>query len=495
MIKNLPTGVILLSLLLIGIFSCQTLEFEDPENLEINYSLDTLTFDTVFTQVGSTTRYFKIYNRGDKFARLQEVKLNNPESKFRINVDGRQGPSVSDVEIPPHDSIYVFVEVTVDPDQPISASPFIIEEHLSILRGNSDDQVTLTAWGQNANYIPSLQSKDRQALITCDFGKWTWDDPKPYVIYGVLVIDSCDLEIPAGTRVYVHGGLVQNNETSYQDGVLFIGKNASIRTLGTAENPVTFQTDRLEEEYQERLGQWGRIHLAPESKNNSFSYTHILHSQFGVYVDSLAELELDHSIVGFNSYFGIYGFRANVKAENCLFHTSGGYNLRTALGGQYDFKHCTFANIGYGQEAVLLSNFYCYDQNPQPGSCENGLVSRLNAHFENSILYSSKSDALILNNAILDEPSYFQVEFEHSIIRARDLTEDGAYPDFFEDYPTTIQYHFGDALFKDENEYNFALDSLSIAKNQADLIPEITDDILGNSRGTTPDIGAYEFID
>ena len=33
----------------------------DPD-FKLTFSLDTLTFDTVFTDVGSTTRFFKVYN-------------------------------------------------------------------------------------------------------------------------------------------------------------------------------------------------------------------------------------------------------------------------------------------------------------------------------------------------------------------------------------------------------------------------------------------------
>ena len=158
----------LMALLLGYLQSCQKIEFDTGSSVDLRFSTDTLTFDTVFTQVGSTTRYFKIYNDGDKFARVDEVRLGGESSVFRINVDGYQGPVIRDLEIPPEDSVYVFVEVTVDPDQPVSVSPFIIEQHMEVITGNESSTVLLNAWGQNANYIPSLKGATRQVLITCD---------------------------------------------------------------------------------------------------------------------------------------------------------------------------------------------------------------------------------------------------------------------------------------------------------------------------------------
>ena len=42
-----------------------------------------------------------------------------PNSSFRINVDGIPSTTAVDVEIAPNDSLYIFGEVTVDPDQPV----------------------------------------------------------------------------------------------------------------------------------------------------------------------------------------------------------------------------------------------------------------------------------------------------------------------------------------------------------------------------------------
>ena len=113
---------------------------------EITFSVDTLLFDTVFTQRGSATYSFKIKNSSKNPILLDEVGLEmGSNSKFRINVDGIAGLIVNDVEILGKDSIYVFAEVTIDPDQPLSVSPFVIEENLNIKSGTASKKVLFQA--------------------------------------------------------------------------------------------------------------------------------------------------------------------------------------------------------------------------------------------------------------------------------------------------------------------------------------------------------------
>lgn len=479
-------------ILLLGSFqSCQKIEFDTGGSVNLRFSTDTLTFDTVFTQVGSTTRYFKIYNQSDRFARVDEIKLGGESSPFRINVDGYQGPVIRDLEIPPKDSVYVFVEVTVDPDQPLSVSPFIIEENLEIRTGAESNTVLLNAWGQNANYIPSVKGARRQVLITCDMNTWTWDDPKPYVIYGVVVIDSCTLEIPAGTDVYVHGGSVFSQGQSYNDGVLFIGKNANLQVLGTPDNPVTFQSDRLEKDYQHRIAQWGRIQLGAESKDNVISHARLRHANIGVLVDSLAELNIDHTVIGYNGTASLAAFRGLVTGYNNVFHSAAGYNLRVDFGGVYRFDYCTFANVGFGEEAVGVSNYYCFKQ--ENNQCVDAKASVLNLEIRNSILYSSQPDGLTMLDAT-EDPDFFRVSFKNSLIRIKDLLDKDRFPQFLSDHPTVTQYEFGDPLFHDTENYDFSLDSLSVARDLARPIPGISHDLIGNPRDpVSPDAGALEW--
>ena len=63
--KHLLFGFLVTITTTLGLVGCFQDEFElttDP-NAALEFSLDTLRFDTVFTELGSATRSFKIYNR------------------------------------------------------------------------------------------------------------------------------------------------------------------------------------------------------------------------------------------------------------------------------------------------------------------------------------------------------------------------------------------------------------------------------------------------
>jgi len=174
---------------LISMESCQEEIIATDSEIPLRFSLDTLRFDTVFTQAGSATRSFKIYNDLEETVILNSVGLENSNNSFfRINVDGINLNTVENIRIEPTDSIYVFAEVTIDPDNPLSISPFFIEENVNITVNNSSYQVLLEAWGQNANYIPNRESSGRVSLLSCDFNTVTWDDPKPYVLFVMVFL-------------------------------------------------------------------------------------------------------------------------------------------------------------------------------------------------------------------------------------------------------------------------------------------------------------------
>ena len=62
--------------------------------------------------------------RHDEYIRISRIWLDPQRTGFfRMNVDGIAGNEAIDVEIPPNDSIYIFLEVTVNPDQPSSDQP------------------------------------------------------------------------------------------------------------------------------------------------------------------------------------------------------------------------------------------------------------------------------------------------------------------------------------------------------------------------------------
>lgn len=106
----------------------------------LSFSKDTVVFDTVFTTIGSTTQQFKIYNKDSKTIRIDEIELmGGTNSKFSINVDGLQGTKIEDLYIEGGDSLFVFVEVTLDPNG--TNLPMVIEDSI---RFKSNEKINLS---------------------------------------------------------------------------------------------------------------------------------------------------------------------------------------------------------------------------------------------------------------------------------------------------------------------------------------------------------------
>jgi len=496
LLKGLVTESYFVSILIVGLMiaSCTKEEFVTSTDAQLGLSVDTLTFDTVFTARGSATRSFRIRNTHDKFIRISRIYIEQAQSSFfRMNVDGIAANQVTDVEIPPNDSIWIFFEVTINPDQPLSLSPFVITDKVKFETNGNIQEVILEAWGQNANYLPDRFSRGEQRLFSCNMSEWVWDDPRPYVLFGAVFIDSCELIIPAGTQIFVHGGFGRNSDGSfYNDGILYFFRNGRLNVQGTSDNPVVIQGDRLEENFQEVAGQWGRIQLGPLSKGNRIDHAIIKNATLGLLVDSLAEVKITNSQIFNSSSSALAGYQAKITAENCLFHSSGGNNVTLILGGDYDFSYCTLANYGTPSEALRATNFTCLDGTPL---CTEPKAARLDMVFRNSIIIGSSRDEISLVDAVGDQdPSFFQYQFQDCIVKVDELTDEGGFPDFFNFCDPCINGEEGGNLFVDEDNWDFHLDTLSIAEEMASPIENIRLDLEGFDRDPErPDIGCYEY--
>ena len=467
---------------------CFKEEFDTGADARVSFSTDTLRFDTVFTQVGSATRAFRVHNPNDLAVTVSRVYVEQQSSRYRFNIDGLLGPEARDVEIRGRDSVWVFVEVTINPDDPVSESPFVIEHYMVFETNGNVQRVLLEAWGQNANYIPDRFQRNKISILTCDLATERWDDPKPYVLYGTLLIDSCTLVLPAGARLYVHGGIANNPLGVYNDGLMYTLPDGRLITEGTPEQPVIIQDDRLEEEY---IGLWGGIQFGPGSGPHILSNTIIRHAAAAVVVDSAAELQMANCILHGTAGPGLFARHASVSATNCLFYDNGTSGVVLTYGGNYALDYCTIVNSGNTDPALTLTNFYCSDP-----LCQEGVfVNPLNALFRNGIIIGSSGDELVLSDAAPGQGA-FDILFRNCIVQVRDLLNADQYPDFYETLCLNcIPYTFGDTLFADAGEDDFHLDSLSVAENQAMVLPGILSDLDGRMRDMqTPDIGCYEYF-
>lgn len=474
--------------------SCVREKFIVDEGAGVEFSEDTVRFDTVFTQLGSATRFFKVYNPHSLPIIIDQVVLaSGDNSRFRFNIDGYQGPVAEGIEIGAGDSTYVFLEVTINPDLPLSVSPFVIEERIQFRVNGQTQEVNLEAWGQNANYIPSRFGKNGVALLSCDFDRIVWNDPKPYVIYGILVVDECTLVWPEGTQIYVHGGIARSTDLGggtffYNDGLIFIAASGTLQSEGTVDDPVIVQGDRLEPFFAGLPGQWQGIRLDKGSTGNRFEHTVIRNGLYGVFVDSSASLTLKGTQIYNTSTDGLLSFHGNISAENCLIFNNGRNSFSAILGGNYDFSYCTLANFGNDQPAVGITGGYCYDF-PE---CNVYKELPTKATFRNCIMTGSNADEFWM---IRPEMENLDVQLDHCLIRVNELLDTRNFPDFFAEYTVNcLNRRRTDSLFADRAMDNYRPDTLSVLEGKATPLTGILKDLDGNDRDPVmPDIGCFEY--
>ncbi|MBK8514826.1 MAG: right-handed parallel beta-helix repeat-containing protein [Saprospiraceae bacterium] len=483
---NYRSWILLLVLSYICLLSCRRDDYYTGGDVKLRFSQDTLRFDTVFTTLGSATRYIKVFNPRSQPVLVDVTLKNQTNSFFRFNADGIKGPVAKNIEINSNDSIYIFVETTIDPNKPISISPFVIEDQISVSVNGTSSTIYLEAWGQNANYIPSTLGKGKGALLSCNFGERTWNDPKPYVIYGILIIDSCKLVLPPGTRIYVHGGVVRDSLTAYNDGLLVFNKDGKLDSRGTIDKPVIIQGDRLEKEYEDVKSQWVGLLFWQLSRSNKLSNTIIKNSIYGLRIDSLADVSLYNCQIYNTGGPAIIARQSKVYAENCLMYDNSNYGMQLTYGGDYTFNYCTVGSYEGQNESVVLTDFYCSD----PLCSQGARVYRLNANFTNCIFAGSDKDEVGL--VMAGEKSAFKYKFTNCAVKVDELLLPKNYPDFFDNCISCINIKNTDKLFRNKNENNYRLDSLSVALGKATPNVNIKYDLSGNLRKSKPDMGCFE---
>ncbi|WP_420457926.1 hypothetical protein [Neolewinella sp.] len=473
-------------------------DFLTGEAVNLRFELDTLSFDTVFTQRGSAVQLFLVYNDATDPIMIDRVAVAGRTGvTFNFNIDGTEGPEARDVVIWGKDSIFVFVTAEVDPTAPENISPFIAEDELIFETGNFQESVVLQAFGQNALYLNGFNRGTFFQPI-CRDGMFTLPVDLPTVIYGSMVIDSCVVQVLAGSRLYFHGGIQKNTELLagsgiFEDGFIYTLPNGSLQLLGTAEDPVILSTDRLEEPYRESQGAYRGLIFGPLSKNNRIEYAELNNAIAGITVDSLAEVSIDNTVIAFTSGPALSTYQSDVTVRNSLLHSSSGNSVQVVKGGSLTLEHTTVASYS-GSDNVAL---FLLNDIPQ---CEDNCdPTPLTVRIRNSILSGFDGSELAFGDVTGgSDPRFFDVRIENSVVRTDENFLNaglGGYPDFY----TTIcrdcyNLQFDDPLFVSVRQDSFQLDSLSVARDLSVFLPELPTDLVDYPRDTdTPDAGALEY--
>ena len=464
---------------LLALFSCREDEVTSSSSVRLEFSADTVFLDTIFTTIGSSTRRFKVFNRNADKVIISSVRLGRgTDSHFRLNVDGSPGKDIRNVEIEGEDSIFVFVDVSVDV---MGTSELLYTDSIIFSTNGRDQHVQLVTLAKDAYFHhPTTTVGNLPISIVCDE---TWTDDKPHVIYGYLVVDEgCTLDIQEGAEIHFHKGAG-----------LWVYDGGTLRVNGTPGNEVVFQGDRLEPFYEEAPGQWEQIWLSLGSIDNEINYALIKNGTIGIRIDSLSEnanpiLRLNNTIIRNCSAIGIFGNNADIEATNTVVSNCGQYNLVCNFGGSYDFKHCTFANYwGFSNRqtpAVLLNNWYEFDNTI--------FVNDLNrADFSNCIIYGDQDSEIIINE---NTDGNFNYSFHYCLLNIEPNPQDNS-------YDISDPIYFNNILLNQDPRFinediNYELDTLSPAMDAGDPVigVQVPFDLNNNTRDFNgiPDLGAYE---
>jgi hypothetical protein len=516
----------ILTLVFLILWSSCRKDFEfSPSIGNLQFSKDTVYLDTVFTNIGSSTYNLKVYNRSDNDISIPSIQLAHGEaSNYRLSVDGIAGKTFENIELLAKDSLFVFIETTVDiENEPAIKNQFLYTDAIEFDAGDNLQKVELVTLVKDAIFIYPDRSTtvdpETQEIVhiietlTLDIGgelietelqgrellpaELTFTNQKTYVIYGFAAIPNGEtLTIEAGSRLHFHensGIIVSNGATINVNGTY-----SNDRDL--MENEVIFEGDRLEPNFSEIPGQWGAIWLLEGSINNTINYATIKNSTIGILSDGNPneannKLAVTNTQVYNSSSFGILGRNTSISGENVVINNSGLSAFAGTLGGKYNFTHSTLVNYwdnGFRQSpSVQLNNFVLDEDNKAT------IANLSEANFNSCIIYGNNNTEILLDE-IEDEAVVFNFKFTNCLIR---FSENGGnFSGANYDFDDASKYEgiiFNlDPNFKNTDLNNLAIgnESAAIGQGLSIFASQVPFDILNVDRTSSPDLGAYQHI-
>ncbi|MCQ2194848.1 MAG: hypothetical protein MJZ28_07845 [Paludibacteraceae bacterium] len=479
-------SILLLPLLL---WNCKDEDFTTDSSYRLKLSVDTLSFDTIFTETLTATQRMMVYNETSKDIRIEKIRLESSVKCFQINVNGRSGDEFTNVELRSKDSMYIFVQAKLG-ELNQNAPMYILDSLVFLYNGNKQD-VKLVTYGQDAHRLKSFTiEKDT-----------SWTNDKPYLIFDTLKIaEGATLTIEKGTRLYLHNGA-------------HIQINGRLEANGDfAHAPILFRGDRTDYiygdiQYDRIVGQWDGISISKTSKGNVFNGCIIRSCNTAIRVDS-AEIdpEVKRAVIS-NSWLhntksvALKATNANLYAYNTII--SNALNANVLLqGGEYVFNHCSIVGVPKNSRynsCVVLANFELY-------SATEELIPLNEANFTNCVIFGTFREELKLSGD--KEKGAFNYVFRNCLLRSEKKELDVAYDSLHvqtdSNFVNNVWNEDPDFVMVDWDnyEFDFRLDNASAAKSKADntlyrQFPECKNDIVGIDRVSkdSTDIGAFVWVE
>ena len=462
-LKALMNPVNLFVLFIVGtsLLNCvpeeETIDFDYANGLV--FSSDTILFDTIFSGAGSTTKRLKVFNPNNKALKIERIELGlGISSPYRILVNGTELNYSEDILLLGKDSMLILVEVFIDPQDENSA--YLVQDSLIFNTNGKNQDVKLVAWGQDANYLGN-------EVLLCNT---TWTKERPYVIYKSILVDSlCQLTIEKGTNIY-----------GAKDAFIYVKGN--IFADGSPDERITFRNDRLDPAYENIPSQWGGIILLEGSNDNYINYSIIRNAVYGIRLgtpdqDTIPDIILKNTIIENMGNSGILCFSSDLYAENILVNNCIELNCGNIAGGNYIYRHCTFANYSFNfirqTPSFFISDNIILDDN-------SSIIEDVYIEIQNSIIDGNMEDELFFD---LDGGANSFFVFNNSMFKST-IAELDTLGNILNKNPE----------FVDPSRYNYRLDTLSPAKDMGVFVG-VDHDLDNNQRDELPDLGAYERIE
>ena len=514
-----PLFYIFSIILLVTWSSCrEDFEFE-PSTGSLVFERDTVYLDTIFTNIGSSTYNLKVYNRSNTDIVIPSIQLERGINSFyRLNVDGstglqgqQQGKVFENVELLAEDSLFIFIETTVDIEQLSQLdTQFLYTDRILFDSGNNQQDVDLVTLVKDAIFIYPDRDPETGIIETLSFdtngdgnieeteiqGRFLRDEEliftneKPYVIYGYAAVDNNKtLIMNPGSRVHFHrdSGILVTSGGSLQ----INGELSSDQEL--LENEVLLQGDRLEPFFEDVPGQWGTIWLFNESTNNTINYATIKNATVGILCEGNDQsesdkLDISNSQIYNSSAFGILGRATSIRAENLVINNSGQASFAGTVGGRYILTHCTIANYWTNSfrdfPALFFNDFIQVDETSIQ-------TNPLTANVNNSIVYGNDNPEFLFSQ----QGDEFDFKFSHCLLRFDNPNLEGTpnydfdNPDIYENNVFNLNPDFEDPFL---NLLRIGEDSGANGIGNSIFSNQVPFDILNVQRSSESDSGAYE---
>lgn len=436
----------------------------------LTFSRDTVSFDTVFTDLGTPTARLVVFNNASKGLSISSIRFARPDTEFSLNVDGVSGTEFRDIDILARDSIYIFIECLIPEDA--SNEPRLVTDDLLFVTNGVTQRVCLEAWGENVTRLKGVTLTEDMHL-TAD---------RPYIVFDSLVVaPATTLYADPGTRILFHDGAR-------------LDVKGRMELRGAPGKFIHLRGDRIDNvlpdvAYDIMAGQWRGVRIHPESFDNVMEYVDMRSTVNGLVADSCGVLDrpkltLRNSWLH-NSQNSVLDARySRVEATGCCF-SEAAMAVVALSGGVHSFLQTTIAN-NYLFSVImqpLLTLSHCLPKELEADP--DNTAPLMQASFENCIIYGLADD---INTPSLEGSDVF---FRYVSFKSEGSDDDNFLNCLWDTDPLFLTR-------RSEYIFDYRLEEESPVKaagNPAFLTPESLFDMDGVDRLSSgdPSLGAYQY--